>query len=54
MLLPTLRVNLKLQLHHIPQTLNTPTQKLLTVRLRANPLHLVAGEQEREDGVFVV
>lgn len=49
-----LGVNLKLQLDHIAQSLNTTAEDLLTVCLGADPLRLVAGEEELEDGVFVV
>lgn len=53
-MLPLLGVNLKIQLHHIPQSLDAPAQNLLAVCLRADPLRFLAGEQELEDGVFVV
>ena len=49
-----LSVNLKLQLDHIAQSLHTAAENLLTVRLGADTLRLVAGEEELEDGVFVV
>ena len=49
-----LGVNFKLQLDDIAQSLDTAAEDLLTVRLGADPLRLVAGEEELEDGVFVV
>ena len=49
-----LGVNFKLQLDDIAQSLDTAAEDLLTVRLGADTLRLVAGEEELEDGVFVV
>ena len=50
----TLRVNLDLQLHDISQSLDPSTEDTLTVGLGANPLDIVAGEQEPQYRVLVV
>ena len=50
----TLSVNLKLQLDDIAQSLDTAAEDLLAVRLGADTFRLVAGEEELEDGIFVV
>lgn len=49
-----LRVNLKLQLNHIPQSLDAAAQDLLAIGLGADTLRFLAEEEELEDGVFVV
>lgn len=53
-MIAVLRVHLKLQLNHIPQSLDAAAQDLLAVGLGADTLCFLAGEEELENGVFVV
>lgn len=49
-----LGVNLKVQLDHITQGLDPPTEDLFAVGLGADALGVVSAEQKLEYGVFVV
>lgn len=53
-MLLALRINLELQLHHVAQSLNPSTQELFAVGPGADALGLFAGEEELQNGVFVV
>jgi hypothetical protein len=52
--LAALSVDLEMKLNYIPERLDPPAQDLLAVGFGADAFAVVAGEQELEDGVFVV
>lgn len=49
-----LGVDFELQLHDVPESLDPSTENLFAICLRADAVGFVAGEEESENGVFIV